>query len=54
MALAAVGHHRVAGSLTAGKLFFMSDNIGKGLSRLREKMARPVQEPAPTPFRIVQ
>ncbi|MGA8940627.1 MAG: radical SAM protein, partial [Acidobacteriaceae bacterium] len=29
MGLAAVGHHRVAGSLTAGQLFYVSDQIGK-------------------------
>jgi hypothetical protein len=54
MALAAVGNHRVAGNLTAGRLFFMSDNIGKGWNRLRERLAGPVQEPVRTPFRIVQ
>lgn len=31
MGLAAVGHHRVAGSLTAGRLFYVSDRIGGAL-----------------------
>jgi len=40
MALAAVGHHRVAGSLTAGKLFFASDRVGRQWLRLRGKVQR--------------
>jgi MoaA/NifB/PqqE/SkfB family radical SAM enzyme len=35
MALAAVGHHRVAGPLTAGHLFQASERIGRGWRRLR-------------------
>jgi MoaA/NifB/PqqE/SkfB family radical SAM enzyme len=35
MALAAVGHHRVAGRLTAGHLFMASDRLGKGLKKFR-------------------
>jgi MoaA/NifB/PqqE/SkfB family radical SAM enzyme len=54
MALAAVGHHRVAGNLTAGKLFFMSDQIGKRWSNFRESLSRSSSQPATSPFRIVQ
>lgn len=54
MALAAVGHHRVAGSLTAGDLFFMSDRIGRRWSKLREGFTRSSPQPAPSPFTIVQ
>jgi organic radical activating enzyme len=35
MALAAVGHHKVLGGLSAGHLFYASDNIGKKLVKLR-------------------
>lgn len=38
MGLAAVGHHRVVGNLTAGQLFMASDNIGKGLKRMRQAL----------------
>lgn len=55
MGLAAVGHHRVAGSLTAGKLFFASDRIGRQWIRLRDKLQRkkPLL-PVATPFNILE
>lgn len=54
MGLAAVGHYRVLGGLTAGKLFFMSDRIGKRWSRFRDVFTRPSTPAAATsPFRIV-
>jgi len=37
MALAAVGHHKVVGPLTAGQIFLASDAVGKRLRRLRER-----------------
>lgn len=40
MALAAVGHHRVAGGLTAGHIFMASDRLGKGWRNLRETLLR--------------
>jgi MoaA/NifB/PqqE/SkfB family radical SAM enzyme len=40
MALAAVGHHRVVGGLTAGQIFIASDRVGKGLKMVRRKFAR--------------
>jgi organic radical activating enzyme len=50
MALAAVGHHRVLGSLTAGQIFIASDRIGKGLKIVRRKFARqtPIQSGSPS------
>jgi MoaA/NifB/PqqE/SkfB family radical SAM enzyme len=54
MALAAVGHHRVMGKITAGDLFFMSDEIGKTWRRLRRSPSRQTPQPAPSPFRIIE
>jgi hypothetical protein len=54
MALAAVGNHKVIGSLTAGHLFLGSDRIGKRWRTLRSAFTtRPVLEPTPTPFKIL-
>jgi MoaA/NifB/PqqE/SkfB family radical SAM enzyme len=54
MALAAVGHHRVAGPLTAGHLFRVSERIGKAWSRLRAGAGPDtVHRPGRSPFRIV-
>jgi hypothetical protein len=44
MGLAAVGHHRVLGGITAGQLFLASDRIGKTW----RKMSRPFR---PVPLR---
>ena len=55
MGLAAVGHHRVAGRLTAGHLFMLSDRVGKGWRRLRNGIRRkPVKRVRPSPFKILQ
>lgn len=55
MALAAVGHHQVAGSLTAGKLFFASDRIGRQWLRLRDKrFRRKPQLAISNPFNILE
>jgi len=35
MGLAAVGHHKVLPGVTAGQLFFLSDLIGKRVSKRR-------------------
>lgn len=40
MMLAAVGHHRVLGRLTAGQIFTASERVGKGLKTMRRKFAR--------------
>ena len=39
MGLAAVGHHRVAGKLTAGHLFMASDRVGKRWRTVRESFS---------------
>jgi MoaA/NifB/PqqE/SkfB family radical SAM enzyme len=54
MALAAVGHHRVMGKITAGDLFFMSDEIGKTWRRLRRSPSTQNPQPAQSPFRIIE
>jgi MoaA/NifB/PqqE/SkfB family radical SAM enzyme len=55
MGLAAVGHHRVVGRLTAGKLFLVSDRLGRGWERLSRNFSRKRRmNPAPPPFRILQ
>ena len=37
MGLAAVGHHKVAGNLTAGRIFMVSDRIGSGVRKLLDQ-----------------
>jgi MoaA/NifB/PqqE/SkfB family radical SAM enzyme len=55
MVLAAVGHHRVAGRLTAGNLFMASDRLGKGWKRLNGRIRRRDQKhPIASPFRILE
>ena len=55
MALAAVGHHRVLGRLTAGHLFMASDRIGKQWKSLQQALSRkPELPPMPIPFNILQ
>jgi MoaA/NifB/PqqE/SkfB family radical SAM enzyme len=55
MALAAVGHHRVAGRLTAGAIFMASDRLGKGWMRLRRGFSRNRSKlPMASPFRILE
>ena len=55
MALAAVGHHRVVGRLTAGQIFMASDRIGRKWKRLsRSFFGRNSRNSVPQPFRILQ
>jgi len=55
MGLAAVGHHRLFGGLTAGHIFDASDRIGKGWNRLREIVSRQARaRPIRSPFNILQ
>ncbi len=55
MGLAAVGHHRVIGNLTAGKLFFASDRLGQKWLRLAEKLRRKERvQPLASPFNILE
>ena len=54
MGLAAVGHHRVLGPLTAGHIFLASDRLGKSWKRLQDKFSpRPSLQAAPSPFKII-
>jgi hypothetical protein len=54
MGLAAVGHHRVVGPLTAGQIFMASDRIGKVWTRLqRPFVSRPSSPAKLSPFKIV-
>jgi MoaA/NifB/PqqE/SkfB family radical SAM enzyme len=54
MALAAVGHHRVVGRLTAGHLFMASDRLGKRWRKFRQTFSpKPVVDPIPSPFNIL-
>jgi MoaA/NifB/PqqE/SkfB family radical SAM enzyme len=54
MVLAAVGHHRVVGGLTAGHLFLASDRLGKSWRNLRDSFQRPPTQPVQSPFNILQ
>ncbi|AXC14263.1 Fe-S protein, radical SAM family [Acidisarcina polymorpha] len=53
MALAAVGHYRVIGGLTAGHLFRASDRVGSAWKKLKSGFGEPPPEPTPTPFTIL-
>jgi len=54
MGLAAVGHHRVAGALTAGHLFMASDRFGKLWRNFQRKISRrPLISRTPPPFNIL-
>jgi len=53
MGLAAVGHHRVAGGLTAGQLFFASDRVGRGWRAMQRAMLGPPPEPEAAVFPIL-
>lgn len=54
MGLAAVGHHRVLGRLTAGHLFRISDNVGKSWRKAIGVLRRPPPIPDNSAFRILQ
>jgi len=54
MGLAAVGHHKVVGSLTAGHLFFVSDRLGAAYRKALTVFDPPLPEPEPAaPFNIL-
>ena len=54
MGLAAVGHHRVAGPLTAGHIFMASDRFGKLWRDFQRKLSRkPRVNGTPSPFNIL-
>ena len=55
MGLAAVGHHRVIGPLTAGHLFMASDWLGKTWRSFRRAFSRQAKvQAAPSPFTILR
>ena len=53
MALAAVGHHRVAGALTAGQIFGASERVGRVMSFVRKKR-KPAVAAVGSPFNILE
>ena len=54
MGLAAVGHHKVVGSLTAGHLFMASARIGKAWRNLQTPSpSAPIIQIEPSPFEIL-
>lgn len=54
MALAAVGHHRVLGPITAGDLFLASERLGTGWRSLQRAFSRrPPVHSIPSPFKIL-
>jgi hypothetical protein len=53
MGLAAVGHHRVLGPLTAGHLFHASDKIGQSLRAVRNSFTKAPEEPKNEAFKIL-
>ena len=55
MVLAAVGHHRVAGPLTAGHLYMASNEIGKKWKHLQQRLSRrSAAQEVVFPFKILQ
>jgi MoaA/NifB/PqqE/SkfB family radical SAM enzyme len=54
MVLAAVGHHRVVGNLTAGSLFRVSDQVGKTWTRMRSIFSPPPSRPEAQVFPILR
>jgi organic radical activating enzyme len=55
MGLAAVGHYKVIGGLTARHLFMASDRFGKGWSNLRKLYSsKNISRSKPAPFKILQ
>ena len=54
MGLAAVGHYKLAGPLSAGRIFMASDRVGKGWRRLQESFrARPITPEQASTFHIL-
>jgi hypothetical protein len=54
MGLAAVGHYKVVGNLTAGDLFMASDRFGKRLRKFRDSFSgRSAVQAEAAPFKIL-
>ena len=54
MGLAAVGHHRVLGPLTAGHLFYASDKLGQSWREMMGVFSRTESKPETETFTILQ
>jgi sulfatase maturation enzyme AslB (radical SAM superfamily) len=54
MGLAAVGHHRILGKLTAGHLFRLSDKLGMSWRKIMTSFRGPLPIPEEPIFRILQ
>jgi hypothetical protein len=54
MGLAAVGHHRVLGPITAGRLFYASDKVGKSWRAMKNAFTKTEPEPEQEAFTILQ
>ncbi len=54
MGLAAVGHHRVLGAITAGELFYVSDRIGQSWRTTKDVFSRRANGPQSPIFNILQ
>jgi sulfatase maturation enzyme AslB (radical SAM superfamily) len=55
MGLAAIGHHRVVGPVTAGDLFAISEQVGNRWKRFRQNLIpRLAGQPSPSPFNILK
>ena len=55
MGLAAVGHYKVAGGITAGHLFMASDRFGKAFRKLRGSfLPKQTTQTEPIPFNILK
>ena len=54
MGLAAIGHYKVLGPLTAGKIFMASDRFGKAWRRLQDSFSqKSIPTPQSAPFKIL-
>jgi MoaA/NifB/PqqE/SkfB family radical SAM enzyme len=54
MGLAAVGHYKVLGPLTAGQIFMASDRFGKGWRKLQKALSpKPIPPSVPASFKIL-
>ena len=54
MALAAVGHHKVLGGLTAGHLMYASERIGNRIGKLRDRFTPKPEPVQPSPLTVIQ
>ncbi|MEG9434817.1 radical SAM protein [Edaphobacter sp. HDX4] len=54
MGLAAVGHHRVVGPLTAGHIFYASDEIGRSFRNIKRAFTKRPAGPQAKAFKILQ